>query len=78
VPVREGSRKPRGIVGQSPEGLFDGAEVFLRGLDQEVYVLGGTDEAVKNDREPANQEIACSFPIQSLAQAGQVLEVWRA
>jgi len=43
--------------------------------DEEVNILCGSDQAVQNDGESANQDIPRPFSIQGAAERGQVFEL---
>jgi hypothetical protein len=68
----------RGIVGKGRHGSLDGLDVGLRSVDQEVHILGGPDEAMEDDGETPNQDIACMFPVEGSAEIYEVFEAWRA
>ncbi len=56
----------------------DLADVFTAPFDEQVDVLGGTNEPVEGDREAADQDVAGTFLGEGAADREEVFEARRA
>ena len=58
--------------------MLDGPDVFFRGIDEWIDVPRTAREAVEDDGEAADQEVAGAGFVESSAELGQVFEFRRA
>lgn len=58
--------------------MLDGPDVFFRRVDQQIDVSRAACEAVEDDGEAVDQEVAGAGFVESSAELGQVFEFRRA
>ena len=62
------------VVGERRQGPLDGRDVVVGGIDEQVDASRRPDEAVQNDREAADQDVADSFRVEGTAEGEEVFE----
>ena len=62
------------LSGSVPKALFDGRDVLVRGIHEQIDVLRRTHEPVEDDSESADQEIADAFRAERAAEGEEVFE----
>jgi len=63
------------VFGKCRQRSLDGRDVLVRGVHEQVDVLGRADEAVENDGESADQEVADAFRAERAAEGEEVFEL---
>lgn len=68
----------RRIVREPGERALHRPKILIRRIDEDIDILGRADEAVKDNGETADQEVAGAFGVEGLAEADKVVDFRRA